>query len=168
MVHLEQPQLSGLGRNPAAPTNVLVRLAAHAAGRSGLMRREGQLPDAVAEALLIHGRGDAAVRLHGRRVSPAMRRRIAEHPDPAIRDAFADFVRSMVESGAGLGIEALLETYGLSPTTPRPTPYCPERGWTASPPKPASEAPHPARAPTPAPYGAYSTGGRGEITRSPS
>ncbi|MFE5512681.1 hypothetical protein ACFQ9J_19200 [Streptomyces sp. NPDC056529] len=352
------------------------------------MRREGRLPDAVAEALLVHGRGYAATRLHGRRVSPAMRRRIAEHPDPAIRDAFADFVRSTVESGVGLGIEALVETYGLSPaelaadpdpelraaiaqdwhdrpaavqkalltdpdpgvraaasraedpgvppelhercladpavradvahrfpltaeqfdrllatgdesvlgavagnpyltaamvarlqdsedpgvrvavaynrhttpddrdrllalveaekaaggieaevalhwspyrpdwlreaplaerltylncpsrscdawgtarnrssarewpgtptsartswndssrirnptspTTPRPTPYCPEHGWTASPPKPASEAPRPARAPTPAPYGAYSTGGRGEITRSPS
>ncbi|WP_432085491.1 hypothetical protein [Streptomyces sp. bgisy095] len=115
MVHLEQPQLSGLGRNPAAPTNVLVRLAAHAAGRHGLMTRGGRLPDAVAEALLIHGRGDAAVRLHGRRVSPVMRRRIAEHPDPAIRDAFADFVRSTVESGVGLGIEALVETYGLSP-----------------------------------------------------
>ncbi|MFD4370758.1 hypothetical protein [Streptomyces sp. NPDC058486] len=116
MVHLEQPQLSGLGRNPAAPTHVLVRLTAHVAGRQGLFVRGGRLADPVVEGLLAHGRGDAAIRLHGGdRVSPAMRHRIAEHPDPAIRHAFADFVHTSVESGLGLGVDALVETYGLSP-----------------------------------------------------
>ncbi|WP_426361908.1 hypothetical protein [Streptomyces sp. E-08] len=115
MVHLKQPQLSGLARNPAAPTGMLVRLAAHTAGRHGLPMREGQLPDAVVEALLIHGRGEAAIRLPARRLSRAMRRRIAEHPDPSIRDARADFVRSMVAGGVGLGVDALVETYGRPP-----------------------------------------------------
>ncbi|MGW0948886.1 hypothetical protein ACWD4O_40890 [Streptomyces sp. NPDC002623] len=115
MVHLKQPQLSGLGRNPAAPTGVLVRLAAHDAGRHGLLMRKGQLPDAVAEALLTHGGSDSAAHLHGRRVSPAMRSRIAGHPDPAIRDARADLVRTMVECGSGLGVESLVEAYGRPP-----------------------------------------------------
>jgi hypothetical protein len=115
MVNLAQPQLSGLGRNPAAPVGILVRLAAHRAGRHGLTMRKGQLPDAVAEALLTHGGSDSAVLLHGRRVSPAIRRTIAEHPDPAIRNAFADFVRSMVERGVALGIEDLVEVYGQDP-----------------------------------------------------
>ncbi|MEU9181818.1 hypothetical protein AB0C90_34290 [Streptomyces sp. NPDC048550] len=115
MVHLKQPQLSGLGRNPAAPVDIMVRLAAHAAGRHGLEMRKGQLPDAVVEALLTHGGSDAAVVLHGRRVSPAMRRRIAVHPDPAIRNAFADFVRTMVERGAPMRIEDLVEAYDRPP-----------------------------------------------------
>ncbi|MEU9314077.1 hypothetical protein [Streptomyces sp. NPDC048256] len=115
MVHLKQPQLSGLGRNLAAPAGVLVRLAAHHAGRHGLLMRKGQLPDAVAEALLFHGGSDAAAQLHGRRVSPVMRSRIAGHPDPAIRDARADLVRTMVASGSGLGVEALVEAYGRPP-----------------------------------------------------
>ncbi|WP_416984918.1 hypothetical protein [Streptomyces sp. T028] len=115
MVHLEQPRLSGLGRNPAAPADVLVRLATHKAGRHGLSLRKGRLPDVVVEALLIHGGRDSAVLLRGGRVSPAMRRRIAEHPDPAIRDAHADFVRTMVERGASLGIENLVEAYGRPP-----------------------------------------------------
>lgn len=76
MVHLKQPQLSGLGRNAAAPADVMARLATHAAGRHGLTMRKGQLPDAVAEALLTHGGSDSAVFLYGRRVSSAMRRRI--------------------------------------------------------------------------------------------
>ncbi|MFC8454156.1 hypothetical protein [Kitasatospora sp. NPDC057223] len=92
-----------------------MRLATHAAGRHGLWMRKGQLPDAVAEALLTHEGSDAAVQLHGRRVTPTMLRRIAGHPDPAIRSARADFIRTMVESGTGLGIEALAETYGQPP-----------------------------------------------------
>jgi hypothetical protein len=92
MVHLKQPQLSGLALNPSAPEEFLVCLATHAAGRHGLSLRKGQLPDAVVEALLTYGGGRSAVRLHGNRVTPAMRLRIAEHPDPAIRNAYADFV----------------------------------------------------------------------------
>ncbi|MFG2947149.1 hypothetical protein [Streptomyces adustus] len=112
MTSLHHPQLSGLGRNPAAPEEVLVRLAAHKAGRHGLSQRRGRLADAVAEALLAHGDDSTAVRLHGDRISPAIRRRIAEHPVPAIRDAFVNFVRDMVDRGPGIGITALEEAYG--------------------------------------------------------
>lgn len=112
MTSLKHPRLSGLGRNPAASDDVLVRLAAHDAGRHGITMRRGRLTDAVVEALLTHDDGDTAVALHGDRVSPAMRRRIAEHPDPKIRDAFADFVRHTVDVGVPLGIAALEEVYG--------------------------------------------------------
>ncbi|MFJ1706936.1 hypothetical protein [Kitasatospora sp. NPDC088346] len=44
-----------------------------------------------------------------------MRRRIADHPDPAIGDAHADFVRTMVECGVPMGIEGLVEAYGRPP-----------------------------------------------------
>lgn len=115
MVHLKQPQLSGLGHNPAAPTDVLVRLAAHGAGRHGLTTRRGQLPDAVVEALMTHGGGESVLFLRPDRFSPEMRRQIAEHPDPAIRDARAVFIRNMVESGTATGIEDLVEVYGRPP-----------------------------------------------------
>ncbi|WP_405867486.1 hypothetical protein OG407_47665 [Streptomyces sp. NBC_01515] len=112
MTSVRHPRLSGLARNPAAPQDVLVRLAAHPAGRHGLSLRAGRLADAVAEALLTHdGSGTAAV-LRRDRISPEMRRRIAEHPDPAIRDAHADFVRHMVDREAGIGIADLEEAYG--------------------------------------------------------
>lgn len=109
---IHHPRLSGLGRNPAAPRNVLVRLVAHKAGRHGIHRRRGRLDDAVAEALLEHGGHEAAVRLSGDRISPAVRRRIAEHHDPAIRDAHADFVRGMVDRDVPFGLDALEEAYG--------------------------------------------------------
>lgn len=89
-----------------------MRLAAHRAGRHGLVARHGLLADAVVEALLASGDHDTAVRLHGERVSAAMRRRIVEHPDPAIRDAYTNFVRNMVECGVTLGIDDLEEAYG--------------------------------------------------------
>lgn len=112
MVHLHHPRLSGLGGNPAAPEDVLVRLAAHPAGRHGVELRRGRLPDAVVEALLTHGGADSAVGLHGDRISPAMRGRIAGHPDPAIREAFPDFVRGCVARGAHVGVGDLEEVYG--------------------------------------------------------
>lgn len=112
MTNIRHPQLSGLGRNPAASPDVLVRLAAHKAGRDGMSSRSGRLADVVAEALLAYGGADTAVRLHGHRVSPAMRRRIAEHPDPAIRDAYADFVRGMVERRVPIDVDSLEEAYG--------------------------------------------------------
>ncbi|WP_436777646.1 hypothetical protein [Yinghuangia sp. YIM S09857] len=115
MVSLRQPRLSGLGRNPAAAVDVLVRLAAHAAGRHGLRMRSGPVADTVAEAMLTHGGGDSAVSLSWRQVSPAIRRRIAEYPDPAVRDAHADFVKRMVERGAATSIEDLAEAYGRPP-----------------------------------------------------
>lgn len=115
MVNLTQPHLSGLARNPAAPTDVLVRLAATSAGRHGLRMREGQLPDAVVEAVMTHGGGGWLVSLRVNRISPAMRRRIAEHPDPAIRNARADFIRDMAERGMPTAIEDLVEIYGRAP-----------------------------------------------------
>ncbi|MFE4176864.1 hypothetical protein ACFRR7_33290 [Streptomyces sp. NPDC056909] len=112
MTSLDHPRLSGLGRNPAAPQDVLVRLAAHAVGRHGISLRRGRLADAVVEALLTHGDKETAVSLHGERLSPAMRRRVAEHPDPAVRDAYPDFVRDMVDLGVPIGIADLEEAYG--------------------------------------------------------
>lgn len=109
---LDHPQLSGLGRNPTAPQDVLIRLATHKAGRHGLSLRRGRLEDAVVEALLTDGDDNTAVRLHGDRISPAMRRRIAGHPDPAIRDAYADSVRGMVDREVLIGIDDLEEAYG--------------------------------------------------------
>ncbi|WP_406118241.1 hypothetical protein [Streptomyces sp. NBC_00989] len=112
MTSLGHPQLSGLARNQAAPEDVLVRLAAHPAGRHGLAMRRGQLADAVVEALLTHGGGDAATMLRRDRISSGMRRRIAEHPDPAIRDAHADSVRHSVDREVEVGIADLEEVYG--------------------------------------------------------
>ena len=116
MVHLKQPQLSGHwhGTRPPRLTSY-IRLAAHEAGRHGLAMRRGQLPDAVVEALLTHGGSELAVLLYRNRVSPAMHIRIAEHPDPAIRDAHADFTRSMAEHGVPMSIENLVEAYGRPP-----------------------------------------------------
>ncbi|MDX2701778.1 hypothetical protein PV350_02845 [Streptomyces sp. PA03-6a] len=112
MTSLTHPRLSGLGSNPAASGDVLVRLAAHAAGRHGVELRADRLADEVVEALLAHGGGDSAVLLRRDLISPRMRRRIAGHPDAAIRDAHADFVRSMVDRGVPIGIDALEEVYG--------------------------------------------------------
>ncbi|MET9954394.1 hypothetical protein ABZ135_23010 [Streptomyces sp. NPDC006339] len=125
MTSLAHPQLSGLGRNPSAPQDVLVRLATHKAGRHGISQRRGRLEDAVVDALLKHGDCDTAVGLHGDRISPEMRRRIAEHPDPAIRDAFTNFVRDMVDRKVQIGIDLLEEAYGrprmMLPHAPSPS-----------------------------------------------
>ncbi|WP_370416516.1 hypothetical protein [Streptomyces fradiae] len=112
MTSLRHPELSGLGRNPAAPEDLLVRLAAHDAGRHGLTSRRGRLPDAVAEAMLRHGGADAATLMYGDRISPATRRLIAAHPDPAVRDAHASFVRDIVAGGSQIGFDHLEEAYG--------------------------------------------------------
>ncbi len=94
---LRRPRLSGLGRNPGTPDELLVRLAEFPAGRHGIAIRRGLLADDVVEALLTHGGADAAVRLDDERVSPEMRARIADHPDLAVRHARADFAREMLE-----------------------------------------------------------------------
>ncbi|MFJ2598591.1 hypothetical protein [Streptomyces erythrochromogenes] len=79
------------------------------------MMRRGQLPDPVAEALLTYGANDSGVLLHGRRASPAIRRRIAEHPDPAIRDAHAGHIRTVVERKVTVDITDLVDAYGGAP-----------------------------------------------------
>ncbi|MES5820566.1 hypothetical protein [Streptomyces sp. RG80] len=112
MTNLHHPRLSGLGRNPAAPDEVLMRLTAHRAGRHGMALRRGQLADAVVEALLTHGDDIVVVGLREDRISPAMRRRIAEHPDPAIRDARANFVRHLVDREVRADLGDLEQVYG--------------------------------------------------------
>jgi hypothetical protein len=112
VTHLHHPQLSGLGRNPAAPEDVLVRLARHGAGRHGISLRRGRLPDPVVGVLLEHGDRYTTVGLHGDRVSPAMRQRIGEHPDRAIRDAYADFIRGMVDRQVSMDIVGIEDGYG--------------------------------------------------------
>lgn len=79
-----------------------------------MLLRPGRLADPVVEALLTSGDSNAAVRLRGDRISPRMRRRIAEHPDPAISRAYADFVRNMVDSQVAIGIDMIEEGYGDS------------------------------------------------------
>jgi hypothetical protein len=112
---LRYPQLSGLGRNPAAPDDVLVRLAAHPAGRHGITMRRGIGPvaDGVVEALLAQCDKPTAFSLHLIEMSPAMRHRIGEHPDPAIRNAYIDFVHNAVNRQVRLPVESLEKCYGL-------------------------------------------------------
>lgn len=117
MTNLQHPCLSGLARNPAAPEDVLVRIAAHRAGRQGMARRREPLPDAVVEALLAYDDGDVFAGLRAERISPAMRRRIATHPDPAIRDARADFIHHLVELGSTAVLADLEEVYGRPRTS---------------------------------------------------
>ncbi|AXG79638.1 hypothetical protein [Streptomyces paludis] len=131
MTSLHHPHLSGLGRNPAAPEDILVRLAAHPAGRHGMAGRGGPLPDAVVEALLAHGDNSVTVVRPRDRLSPAMRRRIAGHPDPAIRDAHADFVRSMVDRDVPMDIEDLEDAYGRPRTALVGAPSAPLRAAVA-------------------------------------
>ncbi|MFF1292801.1 MULTISPECIES: hypothetical protein [unclassified Streptomyces] len=112
MTNLHHPRLSGLVRNPAASEGVLVRLTAHKAGRQGMSRRRGPVTDAVVEALLEHDDGDVMTTLRAEQISPAMRRRIATHPNPAIRDARADFIHHLVEVGTTVVPRDLEEVYG--------------------------------------------------------
>ncbi|MGY4917425.1 hypothetical protein ACWD9K_19765 [Streptomyces sp. 900116325] len=52
---LREPWLRGIAFNPAAPSDVLVRLLDRAAGEAGLLMCEGRdLPDAVIDAALRH------------------------------------------------------------------------------------------------------------------
>lgn len=112
MGHIRFPALSGLGRNPAAPDDVLVRAARHPAGRQGITLRKSA-SDAVVEVLLAEPDRSWILLLPGDRVSPAMRDRIAADPDPAIHDGYPRFVRDMVELGASMDIGAIEQAYGL-------------------------------------------------------
>ncbi|MEE6263579.1 hypothetical protein [Plantactinospora sonchi] len=115
MTARERARLSGLARNPAATEQILVRLARDAVVARELASRRRPLPDAVAETILAHRDPGSALFLHGDRVSPAIRARIAADPDPAIRYAHRDFVRSMVEREVFLPVEELAEAYARSP-----------------------------------------------------
>jgi hypothetical protein len=70
----------------------------------------------VVEALLAHGDVTAAIHLGGDRISPRMRNRIAGHPDPAIRNARADFLRGLMDRPSLVRIDTIEEAYGKSRT----------------------------------------------------
>lgn len=108
-------RLSGLARNPSATEEMLVRLARDATVARELAAGRRPLPDPVAEAILAHRNPDSVLFLHGDRVSPAIRARIAADPEPAIRHAFRDFVRGVVEQRAFLPVDELAEAYQRSP-----------------------------------------------------
>ncbi|MYX36509.1 MULTISPECIES: hypothetical protein [unclassified Streptomyces] len=66
---LHEPWLRGIAFNPAAPSEVLVRLLDPAAGDTGLLMCEGRdLPDAVIDAALRHPSGIVDGGLSGFRV----------------------------------------------------------------------------------------------------
>lgn len=107
-----EPKLVGLARNPAVTEDVLVRLARNAVAAHEMSCRRGRLPDAVVIEILAHRNPSSVLNLDGRRASPGMRARIAADPDPAIRDARINFVRSMIERAVFLPIEHLEEAFG--------------------------------------------------------
>lgn len=73
----------------------------------------------MVEALVTHDGGGTAANLRRDRISPEMRRRIARHPDPAIRDGHADFVRRMVHRE--VGIHSGHESTGIQILARKPT-----------------------------------------------
>ncbi|MFE2067658.1 hypothetical protein ACFXDH_35690 [Streptomyces sp. NPDC059467] len=77
----------------------------------------GRPADVMVESPLTHGDADTVVQLHGERISPETRRGIAQHPDPAIHDARAAFVRDMAVRQVGLGIGITAGGGSLRPTS---------------------------------------------------
>ncbi|MFD3538981.1 hypothetical protein ACFWUQ_05715 [Streptomyces sp. NPDC058662] len=84
---LREPWLRGIALNPAAPSDVLVRLLDRAAGEAGLLMCEGRdLPDAVIDAVLRHP--DYVVRrtlARNRYVDPARLAPLATDPSGIVR-----------------------------------------------------------------------------------
>ncbi|BCJ70083.1 hypothetical protein [Polymorphospora rubra] len=112
-----RPALLGLADNPALPEALLIRLAGDREAARALARRSGILPDPVVEVMLGH-RDDRVLYLLGPHlVSAAMLARIADHPDPAVRDARAGLFRDFTERGVTTGIDDLEEAYGRSRST---------------------------------------------------
>ncbi|WHT16951.1 hypothetical protein N8J89_27955 [Crossiella sp. CA-258035] len=90
--------LTGLAENPAAPEDVLFRLAAEpSVARRLAWRRE--LPDPVVEWLLAHGDPDIAFALDSWFQTETTRQRIATHPDPRIREARRASIEHDVRNG---------------------------------------------------------------------
>ncbi|MFE2884661.1 hypothetical protein [Streptomyces sp. NPDC059272] len=90
MTFLGHPTFAGRARNPGAPEDVLVPLA----GRQGLSLCRGRPADAVVEALPTYA-ATPPWTFAGTGSPRKCASRIAGHPDPAIRDACADFVRQL-------------------------------------------------------------------------
>ncbi len=106
-----------------------------------------------------YGGGDSAVDLRRDRISPEMRRRIAGHPDPAIRDARGDFVRQLVDIETRIGIVGL--EAGV-PARPRVLPRPARGGMTSAGRRPGPQGP-PHRGPPPG----HTTGGTGATRTRP-
>ncbi len=91
--------LDGLAANPAAPPDVLLRLAAVPRAAKEMAWRQPNLPSTVVERLLITGDSTVALALDSPQQSDATRQRIAEHPDACIRDARSRFVDHSIGVG---------------------------------------------------------------------
>ena len=104
--------VDGVAANPAAPPDVLFRLAAVPRVAREMAWRQSDLPDAVVERLLATGDSTVALALDSSRQSVATRQRIAEHPDAEIRDARRRFVEHSIQVGNRVMPDALAEYAG--------------------------------------------------------
>ncbi|MEU9109272.1 hypothetical protein AB0D54_34105 [Streptomyces xanthophaeus] len=88
---LREPWLRGIAFNPAAPSDVLIRLMDRAAGEAGLLMCEGRgLPDAVVEAALHHpARGIRRALAGNRHVDPSRLVPLATDPSGLVRARLA-------------------------------------------------------------------------------
>ncbi|MFI1067897.1 hypothetical protein ACH4TC_39240 [Streptomyces spororaveus] len=88
---LHEPWLRGIAFNPAAPSDVLIRLVDRAAGKAGLLMCEGRdLPDAVIDAALRHPAAAARLALAGNlHVDPSRLAPLATDPSGIIRARLA-------------------------------------------------------------------------------
>ncbi|MFF6778723.1 hypothetical protein ACFY8W_34960 [Streptomyces sp. NPDC012637] len=88
---LHDPWLRGIAFNPAAPSDVLVRLVDEAAGEAGLLMCAGRdLPDAVIDAALHHpARGIRRALARNGYVDPARLAPLAADPSGIVRGALA-------------------------------------------------------------------------------
>lgn len=84
---LREPWLRGLAFNPAAPSDVLIRLVDRAADKAGLLMCEGRdLPDAVIDAALYHPAMEIRRALaRNRHVDPARLAPLATDPSGIVR-----------------------------------------------------------------------------------
>lgn len=112
MAERTEPGLCGLARNPAAPDDVLVRLARYARAAHEMSHRRQTLSDPVVTEILAHRNPSSVLHLGRSRVSAAMLARIAADPDPAIRDARSSVFRDWVKGGLLTGIEDVEEVFG--------------------------------------------------------
>jgi hypothetical protein len=107
--------LYGLARNPAAPLWLRRRIMG-LPGAPGLMVvLRDRVPDDLAMALLELGDPGVALLLDDeKRTSPEVRRTLASHPDPAIRDARLNRIREDVANGRYVPLSDLERLTGLS------------------------------------------------------
>lgn len=112
---MDHQVLQSLAGNPAAPEDVLVRLARdpHLAGL--VATRGGELPDAVTETIVGH-HDPALIRSLSRRgnVSAAKARQLADHPVAAVRHAWRDAPRQRLADDPHLTIGELEQQLGMS------------------------------------------------------